>query len=53
MDGGVRRSAGGTRSDIKIIDPAQRRERQQVDFGERPAPPTQRLGVFERMAIHD
>ena len=38
---------------IKIIDRAQRRERQQVDFDERPAPPTQRLGVFERMAIHD
>ena len=38
---------------IKIIDRAQRRERQQLDFDERPAPPTQRLGVFERMAIHD
>jgi hypothetical protein len=38
---------------IKIIDRAQRRERQQLDFDERPAPPTQRLGVFERMAIHE
>jgi hypothetical protein len=38
---------------IKIIDRTQRRERQQVDFDERPALPTQRLGVFERMAIHD
>jgi hypothetical protein len=38
---------------IKIIDRVQRRERQQLDFDERPAPPTQRLGVFESMAIHD
>jgi hypothetical protein len=38
---------------IKIADRARRRERQQLDFDERPAPPTQRLGVFERMAIHD
>ncbi len=38
---------------IKIIDRVQRRERRQVDFDERPAPPTQRLGVFESMAIHD
>ena len=35
---------------IKIIDRAQRRERRQLDFDERPAPPTQRLGVFESMA---
>ena len=38
---------------IKIIDRAQRRERRQLDFDERPARPTQRLGVFESMAIHD
>jgi hypothetical protein len=38
---------------IKIIDLAQRRERQPLDFDERPAPPTQRLGVFDSMAIHD
>jgi hypothetical protein len=38
---------------IRIIDRAHRRERQQLDFDERPAPPTQRLGVFERMAIDD
>lgn len=36
---------------IKIVDRGQRRERQQLDFDERPAPPTQRLGVFEGMAI--
>jgi hypothetical protein len=38
---------------IKVIDRVQRRERHQLDFDERPAPPTQRLGVFERMAIDD
>ena len=38
---------------IKIIDRLQRRERQPLDFDERPAPPTQRLGVFESMAIHE
>ena len=38
---------------IKVIDRVQRRERCQMDFDERPAPPTQRLGVFESMAIHD
>jgi hypothetical protein len=38
---------------IKIVDRAGRRERQQLDFDERPAPPTQRLGVFDSMAVHD
>jgi hypothetical protein len=38
---------------IKIVDKVRRRERQPLDFDERPAPPTQRLGVFESMAIHD
>jgi len=38
---------------IKILDRVRRRERQQLDFDERPAPPTQRLGVFDRMAVHD
>ena len=38
---------------IKILDRLRRRERQQLDFDERPAPPTQRLGVFESMAVHD
>jgi hypothetical protein len=38
---------------IKILDRVWRRERQQLDFDERPAPPTQRLGVFDRMAVHD
>jgi hypothetical protein len=38
---------------IKTIDRVRRRERQQLDFDERPAPPTQRLGVFDSMAVHD
>jgi hypothetical protein len=38
---------------IRIIDRVRRREHQHMDFDERPAPPTQRLGVFESMAIHD
>ena len=38
---------------IKIFDRVRRRERQQLDFDERPAPPTQRLGVFDSMAVHD
>jgi hypothetical protein len=37
----------------KLVDRAQRRERQPLDFDEGPAPATQRLGLFERMAIHD
>jgi hypothetical protein len=38
---------------VKVVDRFRRRERQQMDFDERPAPPTQRLGVFESMAIRD
>ena len=38
---------------LKIFDRIRRRERQPLDFDERPAPPTQRLGVFDRMAVHD
>jgi hypothetical protein len=38
---------------LKVVDRVQRRERQQMDFDERPAPPTQRLGVFESMAIRE
>jgi len=38
---------------IRISDRVQRRERRQLDFDERPAPPTQRLGVLEGMAGHD
>ena len=38
---------------IRIIDRVRRREPQPLDFDERPAPPTQRLGIFERMAVHD
>ncbi len=38
---------------IKVVDQMQRREHRPLNFDERPAPPTQRLGVFEGMAIHD
>jgi len=38
---------------IRISDRIQRRECRQLDFDERPAPPTQRLGVLEGMAGHD
>jgi hypothetical protein len=38
---------------LKIVDRVRRRERLPLNFDEAPAPPTQRLGVFERMAIHD
>lgn len=44
---------GGIVLVLRIVDQAQRRERLPVDFDEAPAPPTQRLGLFERMAIHD
>jgi hypothetical protein len=35
------------------IDGARRRERLPVNFDERPTPATLRLGLFERMAVHD
>jgi hypothetical protein len=38
---------------VKIIDRAKRRERLPVNFNERPALATQRLGLFERVANHD
>jgi hypothetical protein len=38
---------------MKIIDRIRRRERRQLDFDERPAPPTQRLGVFDSMAVRE
>jgi len=38
---------------VKIIDRAKRRERLPVNFDERPALATQRLGLFERIANHD
>jgi hypothetical protein len=38
---------------VRIIDRAKRRERRPVNFDERPAPATQRLGLFERVANHD
>jgi hypothetical protein len=44
---------GGIALVTKIVDRAQRRERQPLNFDEGPAPATQRLGLFERMAIHD
>jgi hypothetical protein len=44
---------GGIVFAIKLLDRAQRRERRPVNVDEGPAPPTQRLGLFERMAIHD
>jgi hypothetical protein len=44
---------GGIVVAVKIVDRVRRRERVPLNFDEPPAPPTQRLGVFERMAIHD
>jgi hypothetical protein len=38
---------------IKMIDGANRRKRLPVNFDERPAPATQRLGLFECIADHD
>jgi hypothetical protein len=38
---------------VRIIDRVQRRERVPLNFDERPAPATQRLGLFEHLAIHD
>jgi len=38
---------------VKIVDRANRRERRPVNFDERPAPATQRLSVFERVANPD
>jgi hypothetical protein len=38
---------------IKIVDRVRRLERLPLNFDEAPAPPTQRLGVFDTMAIHD
>jgi hypothetical protein len=44
---------GGIVVIIKVVDQLRRRDRVPLNFDEAPAPPTQRLGVFERMAIHD
>jgi hypothetical protein len=38
---------------IKAADRARRRERWPITFDEAPALATQRLGLFERMAVHD
>jgi hypothetical protein len=38
---------------VKIVDRVNRLERLPVDFDQRPAPATQRLGLFERIASHD
>ena len=37
----------------KMVDRVRRRHRRPVDFGETPAPPTQRLRLFERVAIQE
>jgi hypothetical protein len=37
----------------KVVDRVQRRDRRPLDFGEAPAPPTQRLRLFERVATHE
>lgn len=38
---------------VKAIDRARRRERRPVRFDDRPARATQRLGLFEHLAMHD
>ena len=38
---------------VAIVDRRQRRDRQPVDFGAGPAAATQRLGLFDSMAVHD
>jgi hypothetical protein len=38
---------------VKAIDRARRRERRPVNFDDRPAPATQRLGLFEHVSMHD
>jgi hypothetical protein len=38
---------------VTLVDRANRRERLPVAFDERPAPATQRLGLFEHVAHHD
>jgi hypothetical protein len=36
-----------------VVDRVQRRDRRPVNFSEAPAPPTQRLRLFERVAVHE
>ena len=38
---------------VKTIDRARRRERRPIRFDDRPALATQRLGLFEHLAMHD
>jgi hypothetical protein len=38
---------------VKAIDRARRRERRPIRFDDRPARATQRLGLFEHLAMHD
>jgi hypothetical protein len=38
---------------VKAIDRARRRERRPIRFDDRPAHATQRLGLFEHLAMHD
>jgi hypothetical protein len=44
---------GGILLVTKIVDRMQRRDRQPVNFSEAPAPPTQRLQLFEGLAVHE
>jgi hypothetical protein len=50
---GLGAALGATVLLVKIVDRVKRRERLPVDFDERPALATQRLGLFERVANHD
>ena len=38
---------------VQSVDRAWRRERRPINFDERPAPATQRLGLFDRVVMHD
>jgi hypothetical protein len=38
---------------VQTIDQVRRRERRALNFDERPAPATQRLGLFDRVAMYD
>src|SRR5262249_23533999 len=44
---------GATALLVRALDRARRRERWPVNFDDRPAPVTQRLGLLEHIALHD
>ncbi len=44
---------GGVVVALKVVDRAERREPRPLNFDEGPEPATQRLGLFDRIAIHD